>query len=71
MIKYPKMDKLLKKHRDNHGMTKVTLSELSGITAPIIWNIERGSYRGIKLSTVIDFANAFNMTLNEFLEIGK
>lgn len=52
--------------RKNAKMTRVELSELSGIVETTIYNIEHDLY-GARLSTAMCLADALNISLDEYI----
>lgn len=49
-------------------MSKYRLEKISGMSHSAMIHIFNEDYKDIKLSTVIRFARAFNMTVAEFLD---
>ena len=51
-----------------HKMSKYRLEKVSGMSHSAMVHIFNEDYKDIKLSTVIKFARAFNMTPAQFLD---
>lgn len=51
--------------RKDKGLTQEELAEKSGISRVTIANIERGAVTNLKISTMLNLANALNSTVEE------
>jgi transcriptional regulator with XRE-family HTH domain len=55
----------LKEVRESRHMTQIELEKLSGISRVTISNIERGTQKDLKASTMVALANALNVSVSE------